>query len=326
MKFQLLGQEIEISDGRRNYLKILGYYRELARKAVEDFSRDYENTFSFTFFSSSYAEKMSNKYSGEALNKLVMSYVTETRKYLATYGVYTLTDSKIWEALTEDLEGDSRLQDAFDNFIVDLSLKLPDDATDRDFVPKIRSKFESGYFNSFLRTDIMALCDYVTNYLNDNNITEIQFVYEKEAEEAQAIYENLKDTILSEEERVKIFSSIPSGLSQEEFLKECDKRFPSDIPIEQKSRMGYRLIQLDPRKNEYYEYIIQYLPQAKYEIANIANYLGINLTEYIEKDIKASFNLKEISCEEDALRIKEQLEESMSKFGVTRSSRKEELE
>ncbi len=290
MEFTLLGKRIEISEGRKNYMKILAHYNSIANKAKQEFSSDYENTFGLTFFSSSYAEKFSKKYSGDELNNFVMTYVRETRKYLATYGVYTLTDQEIWNEITKEYHGVSRLQYTLENFIVD---NVSDDTTDKDIVPKIKSRFESGYFHNALNNDIMSLCDFVLNYLCDNKITDIQFVYKKDASEAEAIYKNLLD---------------------------------ANIPASEQERLAYSLIELDPRSKLYYEHIFCKLPQAKYEIAAIAKYLSIDLSDLIEKDILRQFDLKSISCEEDALKMMTDLNSTMERFGVFKSSRKTELE
>lgn len=290
MEFTLLGKRIEISEGRKNYMKILAHYNSIANKAKQEFSSDYENTFGLTFFSSSYAEKFSKKYSGDELNNFVMTYVRETRKYLATYGVYTLTDQEIWNEITKEYHGVSRLQYTLENFIVD---NVSDDTTDKDIVPKIKSRFESGYFHNALNNDIMSLCDFVLNYLCDNKITDIQFVYKKDASEAEAIYKNLLD---------------------------------ANISASEQERLAYSLIELDPRSKLYYEHIFCKLPQAKYEIAAIAKYLSIDLSDLIEKDILRQFDHKSISCEEDALKMMTDLNSTMERFGVFKSSRKTELE
>lgn len=44
MEFSLLGQTINISNGRRHYMVILGQYRKLADEAENTFTRLYDDT------------------------------------------------------------------------------------------------------------------------------------------------------------------------------------------------------------------------------------------------------------------------------------------
>ena len=321
MTFELLGKKIEISDGRKNYMKILSDFEEIARKAKQEFKKDYEDTFGLTLFSSSYAEKFSNKYFDDKITKFVFKYVKETKKYISKYGVYTLTDDEIWNSISEKHSGISCLQETMENFIIDYC----SDCDDYDAVRKIKRNFESGYFESALNNDIMSLCDFTINYISKNKLAEIQFVYQKDASKAKAIYENLEDDIVTDEKVVDIMMSIPEGLTDEEFSAEYKKR-SGGIEMADKLNLAFELIELDPRKEEYYEYIFEYFPQAKYEITRVARYLSIDLSDCIEEDLKKSFNFKKISNEDDALVMMEELNNSMNKYGVSESYTKTELE
>ncbi|MBQ8868832.1 MAG: zinc ribbon domain-containing protein [Oscillospiraceae bacterium] len=321
MEFNLLGRKIEISEGRKNYMKILADYKEIARKAKQEFNKDYENTFGLTLFSSSYAEKFCNKYSGDALTNFVMRYVKETKKYLLNFGVYDLTDKEIWNTVSVERHGISYLQLRMEDFI----LEYCSDSTDQEAVSRIKANFESGYFADALDRDILALCDFVTNYIDEKKLAEIEFVYQKDANKAEAIFENLKDDILTDEKAVDILLSIPEDLTDEEFDAEYEKR-SSNINASDKNKLAFEMIELDPRKRQYYEYIFKHLPQAKYDIVAIAKYLSIDIAKLIEEDIKNTYRINSIMCEDDAIKMMAALKETMEKFGVSKSQRKDELE
>ena len=194
MQFELLGRTINISDGRKNYMKVLSFYKDLADTAAADFSEDYEKTFALTFFSSSYCEKLAKKYGKNEMTDFFKPYVQKARKHLASYGIYDLSEKNLWEAITVKWHGVSRLQHEFEEYMSEIVYTAPDNATDKDFAPKIKKAFDSGYFNSFLKVDIMALCDYVLDYLNDNNIIDIDFLYKEDVSKAEAIFKNLLDS------------------------------------------------------------------------------------------------------------------------------------
>ncbi len=288
MEFSLLNKKIDISDGRKNYMKILSDYKNLAWKAKQEFKKDYDDTFGMTIFSSSYAEKFSNKYAGDKLTHFVMKYVKETKKYLTKYGIYNLPDKDIWAEVSAERHGISYLQARIEDFIIEYG-----HLNDQDIVPKIKANFESGYFESALSRDIMALCDFVTNYIDKNNIAEIQFVYEKDVSEAETIFGNLVD---------------------------------GNISIDEQENFACKLIELDPRNEEFFEYIFETFKQSKYEISAIANYLSIDLLDLIEDDIERSFDFNTISCEDDALKMMIELKKEMKKYGITEISKKDELE
>lgn len=292
MKFNLLGKSIEISEGRKNYMKILTYYKAMASQAEMDFKQEYENIFGMVFLNSTWAEKFKKTYgSDDYMDNIVMRYVTKTRQFLANYGVYNLSDSVIWnEGIVSDDRDVSRLQYEFNSYIIECVSR---DEDDDSFISRLKSRFSGSFFPNCLYNDIMSLCDFVLNYLDDNKIAEIQFVYKKDSSEAEAIYKNLLD---------------------------------ANIPASEQEKLAYSLIELDPRSKLYYEYIFCKLPQAKYEIAAIARFLSIDLSDLIEKEIRRDFDLKSISCEEDALKMMDDLKVSMERFCVTSSSRKTELE
>ena len=294
MQFPLLGQDIEISEGRKNYMKILSYYKAMATQAEAYFKQEYNDIFGMVFLTSTYAEKFLSTYgSNNYMDRIVQRYVAKTRQYLTNYGVYNLSDTAIWnKGIVAQDRSVSRLQYAFNEFFDDC-LFSSDEVKDDVIVPRIKSKFSGSYFPTCLYNDIMGLCVFVLNYLDDNRVAEIQFVYQKDSSEAEAIYKNLLD---------------------------------GNIPTSDQEKLAYSLIKLDPSNKLYYEHIFCRLPQAKYEIAAIAQVLSIDLSDLIEKDILSNFDLKAISCEEDALEMMDDLKVSMEKFCVTSSSRKTELE
>ena len=65
MKFNLLGKPIEISEGRKNYMKILTYYKSMAAQAEIDFRQEYDNIFGMVFLNSTWAEKFKQTYGSD---------------------------------------------------------------------------------------------------------------------------------------------------------------------------------------------------------------------------------------------------------------------
>lgn len=325
MEFTLLGKKIEISEGRRNYMQISSYFDAMASEAVNEFKREYEDIFGLVFLNSTWEEKFKATYgSNDYMDSIVMRYVAKTRQFLTKYGVYNLSDSVIWkEGITKEDRDVSRLQYEFNSYIIECISKDEDDDA---FVSRLKSKFRSDYFPNCLYNDVMSLCDFALKYIDDNKLAEIQFVYKSEADQARAVYSNLKDNVFTKEDELKLLTSIPTGLSEEAFLAEVSKKTPSQIAPEMVEQMAQTLIELDPCKKEYHRHIFVNLPKAKYEIAAIARFLSIDLSDLIEKDIRRDFDLKSISSEDDALKMMDDLKRTMEKFCVTSSSRKTDLE
>lgn len=324
MKFNLLNKEIEISEGKKNYMQVLKHFTTMSDIAKNKFRSDYNNTLGTIIFNANYGEKFKQTYgSSHYMDKIVIEYVAQTRKFLTSHGIYDVSDSTIWDnaVISEDRDM-SILQYEFDLYILNCIEKEVDDDT---FISWIKSKLEGNYFLDCLHNDIMRLCDWTMDYLNDNTDLEIEFVYQKDAEKAEAIYQNLNDDILTDEKAVEILLSIPEDLSGEEFDTEYKKR-SSNITASDKNKLAVEMIELDPRKRQYYEYIFKQIPQAKYDIVAIANYLNIDLSNCIEADLKKSFNLKNIPNEEKALAMMNDLKVSMNKYGITKSEVKTELE
>lgn len=325
MKFTLLGKTIEISEGRKNYMKILTFYKSMAAQAEIDFSLEYDNIFGMVFLNSTWAEKFKKTYgSGDYMDNIVMRYVAKTRQFLANYGVYNLSDSVIWnEGIVSDDRDVSRLQYELNSYIIECVSR---DEDDDNFISRLKSKFSGSFFPNCLYNDIMSLCDFVLNYLDDNKIAEIQFVYKQDAEKASAYYSNLMDTVVTEEDELKLLESVIDMESSKamEILQHGVQK--SKILSSNKEQLAYALIDLDPRNKSYYEYIFENFSYAKYEIAAIAKFLSIDLSDLIEKEIRRDFDLKSISNEDDALKMMDDLKLSMEKFCVTSSSRKTELE
>lgn len=230
------------------------------------------------------------------LNNLLDDYVTETRNYLSKYGIFTISEREIWSYITSNNNGESCLQYSFEKMFSDIAKEAFDfdDIDDRTnyIVKKSISLMNSGYLNGAIRADITALRNFVMKYLTDNEIIDIDMVTQESFEKSEAIYSNL------------VAGNVPSA--------DCET-------------VATSLIELDCSEEKYYTYIFNTFPKAKYEISAIAQYLEIDLSELIEKDIKRSFNLKNIDCEEDALMIMADLQETMNKFGITTCARENEL-
>ena len=299
MKFQLLGREIEISEGQKNYMLVLSYFEELADQAISEFNSDHKLIFSSGLSESRYAERFMDTYAkSDYMDSIVRKYVVKTRQYLAKYGVFDLSDETIWNnCIVNDERNVSELQDKFNEDLIYWLDLGSDGAGDDVIIPKIKNKFASGCYQTALRIDIMGLCDYTLNYLSKNGIRDIQFVYKKEAEEAKAIYNNLKDLVVTEK---------------------------SD-----KEKLAVSLIQLDFSEEKYYEYIFRNFPESKYEIVSISKCLGIDLSEWIFEDLEKWFGysiLSKITTEEEALKKMSDLQEKMTKYGITECNAKTELE
>lgn len=282
MEIVFLGKKLNVSDGMRNYMKIVADFREMSEKATKTFNGDIANF-------------LLERYEENALNHYFDDFVGETRKYLSQYGVYTLSDNEIFQAIISDNRGRNRdkthLQIEFDDAFEKIVENTPnyESQDDRTYyaVKKSLDLLNSGYFNGAITFDIMALCDFVIAYLTDNELFDIQLVYQDDSNKAKAIYQNL---------------------------------LSGNIPEAEKNNLAFSLIELDYSEEDYYIYIFNTFPQSRFETATIANYLGIDLSDLIEKEIKRDFNLKIISCEEDALKMMEDLNSTMEKYCRERCS------
>ena len=287
MKFELLGREFEISNGMRTHMKILYDYQIFAEKAVANFVQEFEKTFSWTFLSDTYIEQFDSEFGGENSDRFIYPYVTETRKYLAKYDVYTLTDEEIWKAVFNN--GNTALSNSITNLVLQM---ISNSLNHYEQRKAIEDSFKAGYFSKALRKDIFALSSYVLDYLDDNDIVEIEFVGADDANKASALYDNLTE---------------------------------SNIPEAKRAEIAFNVLTLDPRYSAHYSYIYQNIPNAKYEIATIAKYMYIDMSSIIEWDLVTTFDLKKITCEDDAIKMNEELLSTMSKLGVTHSSVEKEL-
>lgn len=288
MEFKLLGKTLEITEGTKNYMKVLNDYKKLSYKAQNEFFTEYDKYISAFLYDASDAHELFNRFGGDAMDVFVKRFVTETRKYLASYEVYTLSDNEIWNDITKDNSGQSELQSSFNKFCVDLLVEAKQYDEDDEFLAKkIKEKFKSRYFEKQLNLDIMGLCDYVHNYLDDNEIVEIDFVYKEDAEKAVTIFKNLKD---------------------------------SNIPSDKKAEFAFSMIELDPREKWYYEYIFHNIPQAKYEIVAIARHLQMDLSTHIDGYLLDKFRIGSFRCEDDALKMMDEL-----RFEITNLGHKSEV-
>lgn len=280
MKFNLLGKEIEISDGLKIYVKICGDFKKLADEACKKFNADLANY---------YIDKYENE-----LDQYIWGFVASAREYLARFGVYTVTDEEIWNSIVSDnYERNSELQRSFSESWEKIARDAPDDETRETYILATMVKqLNSGCFDIPIRVDIMSLCDYVIKYLYENDKAEIDYVTKSNADKAKAIYKNLKS------------GNIP------------DKDYYDVIVT---------MIELDPTEKDYFEFAFNSFPENRHEIAKIANYLGLDLYDLYVNDITASFNIKSIKNEEDALKAKECLEQMMEYYGVDDCYEKKEI-
>ena len=288
MEFSLLGKNIEISDGKINYVKIIADFRAMAKRAS-------------SYFNGDVADYLLEHYEENALNHYYDDFVAETRKYLAKYGVYTLSDDEISQKLTSNKSGFDRnktfLQREFDASFEKIAESAPyyesEDARTNYIVKKSLDLLNTGYFNNEIEADIMALCDFSIEYLSDNEVIELQVVYQDDSDKAKAIYENL---------------------------------ITGNIPEHEKSAFAASLIELDFSEEDYYTFVFNTFPQARFEIAQIAKHLGVDISGLIDVEINRTFDVKKIASEEDALKMMDELMMTMEKFCVTSSSRKTELD
>ncbi len=315
MSFTLFGKPIDITESQKNYMKILTDFKKMGNQAMLDFRKEYDEIFGLVFLNSTWSEKFNNTFGSEDyMDNIVKRYVKKTRVYLANYGIYDLSEDAIWNdgILGED-NSMSNLQYRFDSYIVDC---ISDNLDDDVFISRLKAQFEGQYFANCLYNDIMSLCHYVLNYLNDNEIVTIQFVYKKDSSEAEAIYQNLSSSDVDEMKELEMFISSPEA------------QYTPDVVIsnEKKEELSARLLLLDFSKQQYYEYIFKTFPNARFEIAEIADYVGIDISELIRNDIKTKFNINTATTEEKAKAMLEELMSVMEKYHISESSVKTELE
>lgn len=293
MLFTLLGTEIEISDGRRNYMHILNAFKRIADEADEDFRKAYSKSFEYTFFTSSYLKKWDDMYFGkdtrEGERRFIFPQIKKVRKYLGEFGIYSLTDEQIYDAAFESNGSVSYLLSEILEIILNIR---KDDVTDDVAKERICSLMNGNRLNHALRNDIMSLCDFTLEKLRSEKVLELEPFYQQECEEATAIFENLKEL---------------------------------EIPVEKQKELAAKLIQLDSRPREYYVYIFKMFDCAKCEIFRIAQYLQIDLSEYVEEDIEKQFDLSVIQSESDAQNMYRELQELMENYGINTCKRQEEL-
>ena len=148
MKFQLLGREIEISEGQKNYMLVLSYFEELADQAISEFNSDHKLIFSSGLSESRYAERFMDTYAkSDYMDSIVRKYVVKTRQYLAKYGVFDLSDETIWNnCIVNDERNVSELQDKFNEDLIYWLDLGSDGAGDDVIIPKIKNKFASGCY------------------------------------------------------------------------------------------------------------------------------------------------------------------------------------
>ncbi len=328
MTVQLLGQEFEVQEGHINYMTILSHFKALAEEAMADFKQEYNSTLGTIIFKFNYAEKFKGTYGNVGyMDTIVKRYITHAREYLTQYGVYTLSDNDIWNGavLNNNDRYASHLQEALNDYIVDLAER---DLDDDSFVSCLQSKFSSNFFPSHLYNDIMATCDYVISYVEKNGIMKIRYIYESDVEKAKAIYENLMascaDNTDRELEALKKWMLSPDFDPNKNF--ESPTKNKVSIDTDTKKRLSLELLTLDPRQREYYAFIFENFPEDRFAITRLATDMSIDLYELVDADIRERFNLDALTCENDAIRMNELLNDCMSSYGISSCSRQKELQ
>lgn len=186
MLFTLLGTEIEISDGRRNYMHILNAFKRIADEADENFRRVYHDSFEYTFFTSSYLKKWDDMYFGkdtrEGERRFIFPQIKKVRKYLGEFGIYSLTDEQIYDAAFESNGSISYLLSEILEIILNIR---KDDIEDDVAKERICSIMNGNRLNRALRNDIMSLCDFTLEKLRSEKVVELESFYQQECEEAQ---------------------------------------------------------------------------------------------------------------------------------------------
>ena len=286
VEFKVLGEKIIISEGQKNYFKIFSDFVEIADSAKRGFNAKVANHL-----------KSTNE--DNYLNYYYLEYVEKTKKYISRYGIYTVSDDEIWTGLKGEFNSRTYLdreyyetEQKIRSEMLSRAVRHEGDFSYFELDERMDNLADSEYFDIAIYNDVMKLFNFTMEYLRKNQVANIEPAYAEEANEAAAIYDNLLE---------------------------------GNVPLSEKEKLAISLIQLDFSEEEYYEYIFQEYPQSRYEIVQITNYLGIDMSDLIEADITSRYNLKSISSEEDAIGMMSDLKLTLEKYGVNDSSVKREL-
>lgn len=286
MEFKVLGEKIIISEGQKNYFKIFSDFVEIADSAKRGFNAKVAN-------------RLKSTNEDNYLNYYYLEYVEKTKKYISRYGIYTVSDDEIWTGLKGEFNSRTYLdreyyetEQKIRSEMLSRAVRHEGDFSYFELDERMDNLADSEYFDIAIYNDVMKLFNFTMEYLRKNQVANIEPAYAEEANEAAAIYDNLLE---------------------------------GNVPFSEKEKLAISLIQLDFSEEEYYEYIFQEYPQSRYEIVQITNYLGIDMSDLIEADITSRYNLKSISSEEDAIGMMSDLKLTLEKYGVNDSSVKREL-
>ncbi len=286
VEFEVLGKKIIISEGQKNYFKIFSDFVEIADSAKRGFNAKVAN-------------RLKSTNEDNYLNYYYLEYVEKTKKYISRYGIYTVSDDEIWTGLKGEFNSRTYLdreyyetEQKIRSEMLSRAVRHEGDFSYFELDERMDNLADSEYFDIAIYNDVMRLFNFTMEYLRKNQVANIEPAYAEEANEAAAIYDNLLE---------------------------------GNVPFSEKEKLAISLIQLDFSEEEYYEYIFQEYPQSRYEIVQITNYLGIDMSDLIEADITSRYNLKSISSEEDAIGMMSDLKLTLEKYGVNDSSVKREL-
>ena len=288
MEFNLLDRKIELTEGHKNYIETVFYFEKLADKAVCMFNVDTVNAFL-------------EKYEDRGIDNFIKGFILEARDFLARKGAYTVSDSEIWDGIVDDSEHQYEHSMAYIEFCkVEEDLRYESNNLDLDFedytkymVAGFINKINEGHYEIPIRIDIMAMCDFCVDYLYKNEIIPMVIVSQESANEAKAIYKNLKR---------------------------------GNIPTETLKDVVFEMISKDYAEYDYYLIAFETVPESRCEIYRIASFLGFDLFDCVQKVLETDFNLKKITSEYEALEMMKQLQFEMQKYGIEDCKTKSKLE
>lgn len=288
MEFNLLGRKIELTEGHKNYIETVTYFQKLADKAVCMFNVDTVNAFL-------------EKYGDRGIDNFIKGFILEARDFLAKKGAYTVSDNEIWDGIVDDSEHQYEHSMAYLKFCkIEEELRYEADNLDLDSDDYTKYVL-AGFLNTInasnyeipIRIDIMAMCDFCIDYLYKNEVIPMAIVSQESANEAKAIYKNLKR---------------------------------DNIPAEKLKDVVFEMLNKDYAEYDYYLIAFEAVPESRYEIYRIASFLGFNLLDCVQKVLETDFNLNKITSEYEALEMMKQLQFEMQKYGIEDCKTKSKLE
>lgn len=290
MEFELLGESLELSEGRKNLMTVQVDFENMAREAKRDFGAYFANIVRAADNSGSMMEYMQKIHNhNEFMDRFIRGYVSKARAYMTKYNVYSITDDNILKELygyppVSALQ--MKFESAISDFLNECYFRGNGDGLRPMFVNRERELGETLY------KDMMGLCEYVQKYLHDNAVIEIEFISGEDANKAAAYCLNLRE---------------------------------GHIPESERKSAAIEMITLDPRKKEYYDLVFEQFPEAHYEIFAVAKHLGIDLTDKVIEDVDKRYDLSSITCEEEALAMREDIAKNIGGYGISHVDKQDAL-